>query len=172
VGEVSVHRGDITADEEAEAIVNAANARLLGGGGVDGAIHAAAGPSLLEECRALGGCETGEAKVTGAGRLGAKIVIHTVGPVWRGGDHGEEAALASCYRSAIGLAAQHGCSRVALPAISTGAYGYPLQDAARVAIASLQDALEHNPQVAEARLWLFGQDSYDVFAAALADASP
>jgi len=171
VGAITIHPGDITADEEADAIVNAANAGLLGGGGVDGAIHRAAGPSVLEECRALGGCQTGEAKVTRAGGLKAKIIIHAVGPVWRGGGHGEEAALASCYRRALELAAMHGCRRVALPAISTGAYGYPLDAAARVTIASVQRALEDNPRVDEARLWLFGQDSYDVFAAALIGAS-
>jgi O-acetyl-ADP-ribose deacetylase (regulator of RNase III) len=168
VGAITVHRGDITTDGEADAIVNAANSSLGGGGGVDGAIHRAAGPSVLRECSALGGCETGDAKVTGAGALPAKIIIHAVGPVWRGGEHGEEEALASCYRRAIELAAEHGCSRVALPAISTGAYGYPLRAAADVAVASLRRALGEHPQVDELRLWLFDQHSYDVFAAAVA----
>ena len=170
VGAITIHRGDITADVQADAVVNAANAGLLGGGGVDGAIHRAAGPSVLEECRALGGCQIGEAKVTKAGRLKAKIIVHAVGPVWRGGGHGEEAALASCYRRALELAAAQGCRRVALPAISTGAYGYPLHAAAQVTIASLQRALADNPKVDEARVWLFSQESYDVFAAALAGA--
>jgi len=171
VGAITIHRGDITADDEADAVVNAANAGLLGGGGVDIAIHGPARPSVLQECRALGGCQTGEAKVTRAGRLKAAIIVHAVGPVWRGGGHGEEAALESCYRRALELAAAHGCRRVALPAISTGAYGYPLDAAARVTIASLQHGLADNPQVDEARLWLFSQDSYDVFATAVAGAS-
>jgi O-acetyl-ADP-ribose deacetylase (regulator of RNase III) len=167
VGSITIHLGDITTDEAADAIVNAANAGLLGGGGVDGAIHRAAGTSVLEECRALGGCQTGDAKATAAGRLAAKIIVHAVGPVWRGGGHGEQAALASCYRRAIELAAAHGCGRVALPAISTGAYGYPLDDAAQVTVASLQRALADNPKVLEARLWLFDEDSHGAFAVAL-----
>jgi len=170
VGAITIHRGDITTDEQADAIVNAANAALLGGGGVDGAIQRAAGPSVLDECRGLGGCQTGDAKVTRAGRLEAKIIVHAVGPVWRGGGHGEEAALASCYQRSIELAAAHGCARVALPAISTGVYEYPLAAAAAVAIGSMQVALKQYPQVAEARLWLFGEESYEVFSAALRSA--
>ncbi len=167
MGAITIHRGDITTDEQADAIVNAANAALQGGGGVDGAIHRAAGPSVLDECRGLGGCQTGDAKVTRAGRLKAKIIVHAVGPVWRGGGHGEEAALASCYQRSIELAAAHGCARVALPAISTGVYEYPLRAAAAVTTASLQVALKQYQQVAEARLWLFDEDSYEVFSAAL-----
>jgi O-acetyl-ADP-ribose deacetylase len=164
---ISLHLGDITTDVEADAIVNAANSSLLGGGGVDGAIHRAAGPEILDECRRHGGCATGDAKVTGAGRLPMRRIIHAVGPVWHGGDAGEPELLASCYRRAIELAAEHDCGRVALPAISTGAFGYPLHAAARVAITATAAALGDHPSVREARFWLFDQRSYDVFAAAL-----
>lgn len=158
--------GDI-ARLRADAIVNAANGSLLGGGGVDGAIHRAAGPALLEECRRLGGCETGDAKATGAGELPARHVIHAVGPVWGGGGHGEDELLASCHRRALALADELGCRTIAFPAISTGAYGFPVARAARVALPATAEELERLPVVEEATFVLFDRRTHDVFAAAL-----
>jgi O-acetyl-ADP-ribose deacetylase len=142
--------GDIT-EQKVDAIVNAANSSLLGGGGVDGAIHRAGGPSILEECRRLGGCEPGDAKATEAGSLPARHVIHGVGPVWRGGDAGEAELLASVHRRAIELAAELGARTIAFPAISTGAYAYPLELAAPTAISATHEALAAHPEVEEAR---------------------
>lgn len=141
---LEIWRGDITT-LEVDAIVNAANRSLLGGGGVDGAIHRAAGPGLLAECRALGGCETGQAKVTGGFELKAAWVIHAVGPVWHGGDQGEDDLLASCYRVSMDLAAEVGARSVAFPAISTGVYGFPRERAARIAVREVLDRLNTGP---------------------------
>lgn len=160
-------RDDITT-LRVDAIVNAANETLLGGSGVDGAIHAAAGRGLLEECRELGGCESGEAKMTGGYRLPATHVIHTVGPFWRGGGHGEAEVLADCYRHAIALAAGHGLRTVAFPCISTGTYGYPQDYAAEVAVAAVRQAVQQHPQIEEVTFCCFSDYDLELYQAQLA----
>jgi O-acetyl-ADP-ribose deacetylase len=160
-------KGDITA-QDVDAVVNAANTTLLGGGGVDGAIHRAAGPELLAECRTLGGCPTGEAKITRGYRLPARWVIHTVGPVWHDGRHGEDSRLASCYRRSLALAVERGLKTIAFPSISTGAYGFPLERAARIAIRECQDFLARHPDFEEIRLVCFGAPALAVYQASLA----
>jgi len=161
-------RGDIT-DQTVDAIVNAANSSLLGGGGVDGAIHRAGGPEIVAECRLLGGCDTGDAKATTAGSLSSRYVIHTVGPVWRGGDAGEAELLASCHRRALEVAAELGCTSIAFPAISTGVYGYPVELAAPVAVAAAREA--ECPPVELVRFVLFGRDHLEAFERALTEAN-
>ena len=164
-------QGDI-AREETEAIVNAANTTLLGGGGVDGAIHRAGGPQILEECRAIGGCPTGEARITSGGRLKARYVIHAVGPVYRDGRRGEAALLESAYRMSLELAGAHGVRSVSFPAISTGAYGYPMEEAARIALATARDYLWEHPEIVLVRFVLFGPTAYEAFARALRALDP
>jgi O-acetyl-ADP-ribose deacetylase (regulator of RNase III) len=157
-------QGDITT-LAVDAIVNAANSSLLGGGGVDGAIHRAAGPGLLAECRLLGGCPTGQARITRGHRLRARHVIHTVGPVWRGGAHGEAAQLAACYRSSLDLALAHGLRSIAFPCISTGVYGYPKNDAAKVAVHAVREHLVAHSDIDEVIFCCFGADDLALYEA-------
>ena len=159
---IEVVEADITT-RVVDAIVNAANTSLLGGGGVDGAIHRAAGPELLAECRTLGGCETGHAKITRGYRLSARWVIHAVGPIWRGGSSGEPELLASAYRESLRLAADAGARTVAFPAISCGVYGYPVDQAAAIAVREVAGFLESDPRLARVTLTCFGKTVFDAY---------
>lgn len=165
---LALEQGDITRQETC-AIVNAANSSLLGGGGVDGAIHRAGGPAILEECRAIGGCPPGQARATTGGRLPARHVIHAVGPVWRGGAEGEPETLASCYRRSLQLARELGCRSVAFPSISTGAYGFPVARAARIALETIRDELEKAGGLDRVTMVLFTEPDLRAHGRALED---
>ena len=164
---IEIIKADITG-LQVDAIVNAANKTVLGGGGVDGAIHRAAGPQLLEACRELGGCETGQARITGAYRLPARYVVHTVGPVWQGGGHNEAELLASCYRESLLLADAHACATIAFPAISCGVYGYPVGQASQVAVDTVIEMRGRLAHLEEITFCCFGDDTYEALRHALA----
>jgi O-acetyl-ADP-ribose deacetylase len=159
---IEIVQGDIT-KLDVDAIVNAANTTLLGGGGVDGAIHRAAGPELLAECRTLGGCQPGEAKITRGYRLPARFIIHTVGPVWRGGKRGEPETLANCYRNSLQVAVENGIKTTAFPAISCGAYGYPVQEAAQIALKTTREFLATTDQIEKVIFVLWDEDVYEAY---------
>jgi O-acetyl-ADP-ribose deacetylase len=159
---IKILRGDIT-KLDVDAIVNAANTTLLGGGGVDGAIHRAAGPELLAECQTLGGCRPGDAKITRGYRLPARFVIHTVGPIWRGGKHRERETLANCYRNSLQLAVENRIKTIAFPAIGCGAYGYPISDAAQIALKTVRDFLASDDRIDKVTFVVWGEDIYDAY---------
>jgi O-acetyl-ADP-ribose deacetylase (regulator of RNase III) len=167
-GRINVVQGDIT-KQTVDAIVNAANERLRGGGGVDGAIHRAAGPELLEECIQIGGCPTGEARITKGYKLPARYVIHTVGPVWHGGARGEPEKLAACYRNSLRLAVENGAKSVAFPGISTGVYGYPPEDATKLAMATVKDCLAEMPEIEEVVFVTFSDQATETAQRVLAE---
>ena len=168
--EIRTIQGDITKVDSVQAIVNAANRSLLGGGGVDGAIHRAAGPDLLKECRTLNGCETGGAKITGAYRLPCEYVIHTVGPIWHGGGSDEAVLLGNCYRNSLKVAKENGIRTIAFPSVSTGVYSYPLEEASRVAVKAVKTFIDENPGVIDEVLWvLFDPRTLAAYEKALAE---
>ena len=162
MSKIRIHRGDIT-QLKVDAIVNAANKTLLGGGGVDGAIHRAAGPKLLEECRQLNGCETGDAKITKGYNLAAKFVIHTVGPVYNSGKYNEAQKLKSCYCRSLEIAIQNDVKSIAFPNISTGVYGYPKQEAAQIATQTVKEFLEQNDKIEELIFCVFDEENYTIY---------
>lgn len=162
IEKMEIAKGDITR-QKVDAIVNAANTSLLGGGGVDGAIHRAAGPELLEECKKIGGCPTGEARVTKGYRLPAKWVIHTVGPIWRGGKANEDELLASCYRNSLKAAKKIGAKTIAFPSISTGAYGFPMKRAAEIALKETAQFLEHDDFIEKVTFVCFGEEAFNIY---------
>lgn len=162
IGKIEIVQGDIT-KLEVDAIVNAGNTSLLGGGGVDGAIHRAAGPKLLAECKTLGGCKTGEAKITKGYNLPTKFVIHTVGPVWRGGDNKEDEFLASCYNNSLQIAIKFKINSIAFPSISTGVYSFPFERAAKIAIKVVTEFLEKNKSIEKVVFVCFGNDSFEIY---------
>ncbi len=167
---ITAIKGDITKITNVQAIVNAANESLLGGGGVDGAIHRAAGPQLLEECITLHGCQTGQAKITKGYNLPCDYVIHTPGPIWRGGNHGEPDLLASCYRNSLRLAVENGIRTIAFPSISTGVYGYPVGNAAKIAVEAARQFLADNPGKIDTIIWvLFDDRTFGVYQAEIGE---
>jgi O-acetyl-ADP-ribose deacetylase (regulator of RNase III) len=168
---IELVQGDITL-QEVDGIVNAANSRLAGGGGVDGAIHRAGGPEIMAECRRIGGCPAGQAVATTAGRLAAKAVIHAVGPVYKNGRSGEAALLASAYEASFRLASEMGLRSLALPSLSTGAYGYPMEDAARIALSSAIEYLGRHPEIERIRFVLFGEDAFETHKLVLSELAP
>lgn len=166
MGKLELALGDITT-QRVDAIVNAANASLLSGGGVDGAIHRAAGPKLLEECRTLGGCPTGEAKITQGYGLPAKFIVHTVGPIWQGGGHHEDELLTCCYRNSLKVAEQNGVQTIAFPSISTGAYRFPIERAARIAIKTVREHFKKPNTIQKVTFVCFSKEDYDLYSVVL-----